>query len=338
MEVNLPEIVQRILDLVEESNQVDLFKILNLESPEEEQGEVEMSSHIIPLIINSAVYMQHLKSMVLQGKLEKIHLFIKVHWSLMTQLERDFEILVLPYHFPMARFLPWHNPSPMPVMNRWLARLVLGPQPSEDWIMRIISWNCRGAAKSNFCKGAMDLKRIHNPSMMLILETKLTTQDARDQAASLGFPKSCIVDSKGLRGGLWLLWDDSMVNVDVVSHGSQAIHAVVQVCNNPLFHSNWFFSGIYCRPPFEIRTLFWQELKSMANIISIPWMNIGDFNHILDQSEKFGGNPPSQTRMEAYLNCMNACNMIDLGFIGNRFTWINCKFSSQLIKERLDRA
>ncbi|GLT27924.1 hypothetical protein SLA2020_028900 [Shorea laevis] len=54
--------------------------------------------------------------------------------------------------------------------------------------MKIISWNCWGAAKSNFHKGAMDLKHIHNPSMMLILETKLIGQDARDQAASLGFP------------------------------------------------------------------------------------------------------------------------------------------------------
>ncbi|GLT29839.1 hypothetical protein SLA2020_046800 [Shorea laevis] len=86
--------------------------------------------------------------------------------------------------------------------------------------MKIISWNCRGVAKSNLHKGVMGLKHIHNLSMMLILETKLAAQDARDPVAFLGFPKSCIVDVEGLTRGLWLLWDDLKVNVDVVSHGS----------------------------------------------------------------------------------------------------------------------
>ncbi|GLU06570.1 hypothetical protein SLE2022_235940 [Rubroshorea leprosula] len=76
----------------------------------------------------------------------------------------------------------------------------------------------------------------------------------------------------------------------------------------------------------------------MANVIQGPWMIIGDFNDMVDQSEKFGGNEISQTRVRAYLDCMNNCNMVDLGFIGNRFTWVNMRFSNQLIRERLDRA
>lgn len=34
--------------------------------------------------------------------------------------------------------------------------------------------------------------------MLLIMETKISGDDAKDQAASLGFPKSCILDTKGL--------------------------------------------------------------------------------------------------------------------------------------------
>ncbi|GLT95486.1 hypothetical protein SLE2022_131660 [Rubroshorea leprosula] len=70
----------------------------------------------------------------------------------------------------------------------------------------------------------------------------------------------------------------------------------------------------------------------------MPWMLIGDFNDVIEQSEKFGGNPVCQARIRAYLDCMNICRMIDLGFIGNRFTWANMRFSHQLIRERLDRA
>ncbi|GLT36867.1 hypothetical protein SLA2020_112150 [Shorea laevis] len=184
----------------------------------------------------------------------------------------------------------------------------------------------------------MDLKRLHNPSMMLILETKISGEDAKDRAASLGFPKYCIVDSDGLAGGLWLLWDDSIVAVEVVSQTPQAIHAVIQVRNNPLFPFNWFFSGIYGRPQFEIRCSLWQELMSMADVVEIPWTIMGDFNDIIDQSEKFRGNAISQTRVKAYIDCMNTCNMVDLGFTGNKFTWVNCRFFGQLIRERLDRA
>ncbi|GLU24163.1 hypothetical protein SLE2022_401190 [Rubroshorea leprosula] len=174
--------------------------------------------------------------------------------------------------------------------------------------------------------------------MLLILETKISCPDAQEVANSLDFPKSCIVNSDGLAGGLWLLWDNSRLSVDILSTNNQAIHAVIQVSNNPLCPFNWYFFGIYGRPQFEIRNMLWQELSAMANIIQGPWMIIGDFNDVVDQSEKFGGNEISQTRARAYLDCLNYCNMVDLGFIGNRFTWANMWFSNQLIRERLDRA
>ncbi|GLT63047.1 hypothetical protein SLA2020_356410 [Shorea laevis] len=173
---------------------------------------------------------------------------------------------------------------------------------------------------------------------MLIVETKLSGEVARSQAASLGFAKSFVVNSDGLAGGLWLLWDDAAVSVDIVSYSDQAIHAIIKVCNDPLFPTDWFLSGIYGRPQANTRALLWNELSTIANNISMPWMMIGDFNDVLDQSEKFGGNRICQARVRAYLECMNNCNMFDLGFVGNRFTWVNMRFSHQLIRERLDRA
>ncbi|GLU11862.1 hypothetical protein SLE2022_285820 [Rubroshorea leprosula] len=214
-------------------------------------------------------------------------------------------------------------------------------------MVKIISWNCRGVAKHNFHSSAMDLKRTHNPAIMLVVETKLSGEDARSQAASLGFAKSFVVNSNGLAGGLWLLWDDAAVVVDIVSYSDQAIHAIIKVCNNPSFptdwflsgiYGDWFLSGIYGRPQIATRALLWNELSTIAENISMPWMMIGDFNDVLDQSEKFGGNRICQARVQFYLECMNNCNMIDLGFVGNRFTWVNMRFSHQLIRERLDRA
>ncbi|GKV14797.1 hypothetical protein SLEP1_g25615 [Rubroshorea leprosula] len=250
----------------------------------------------------------------------------------------DYETLLIPFHFPQARFLFKDQRLPVPILDSTLAQILLGISNQSDWMVKIISWNCRGAAKHNFHSSAMDLKRTHNPAIMLVVETKLSGEDARSQAASLGFAKSFVVNSNGLAGGLWLLWDDAAVVVDIVSYSDQAIHAIIKVCNNPSFPIDWFLSGIYGRPQIATRTLLWNELSTIAENISMPWMMIGDFNDVLDQSEKFGGNRICQARVRAYLECMNNCNMIDLGFVGNRFTWVNMRFSHHLIRERLDRA
>ncbi|GLT49927.1 hypothetical protein SLA2020_234510 [Shorea laevis] len=69
-----------------------------------------------------------------------------------------------------------------------------------------------------------------------------------------------------------------------------------------------------------------------------PWMAIGDFNDITVQSEKFGGNPFPSYRIQAYTECMSYCNLMDLGFNGPKFTWVNNRNANQLIWERLDRA
>ena len=51
-----------------------------------------------------------------------------------------------------------------------------------------------------------------------------------------------------------------------------------------------------------------------------------------------GGNSPLNSRMPEFRNCINDCNMIDLGFSGPKFTWSNCHDITSLIMERLDRA
>ncbi|GLT33620.1 hypothetical protein SLA2020_081920 [Shorea laevis] len=175
--------------------------------------------------------------------------------------------------------------------------------------------------------------------MILILETKLTSEVARDAAANCGFSRSHVVDSDGRAGGLWLLWNDEEVYIDVVTSTPQAIHAIVKVRSHPIFSKvHWFFSGVYGRPQFELHSQLWNELRVVAHYFTGPWLVIGDFNDVLDQTEKFGGAPVSQPRIRAYSECMNDCNLMDLGYSGGKFTWVNMRENNQIIRERLDRA
>ncbi|GLT65819.1 hypothetical protein SLA2020_382260 [Shorea laevis] len=200
--------------------------------------------------------------------------------------------------------------------------------------MKMVSWNCRGAAKLDFHRRIMDLKNQHSPTIMLILETKLAGEAAQAVVTKCGFSRSHVVESDGQAGGLWLLWNEEDVFIDVVSSTAQAIHAIVKVRFHPIFSKfHWFLSGVYGRPQFELRMQLWDELRKVAQHFTGPWLVIGDFNDVLDQAEKFGGAPVNQTRIKAYLECMNECNLMDLGYSGGRFTWVNMRENNQIIRE-----
>ena len=66
---------------------------------------------------------------------------------------------------------------------------------------------------------------------------------------------------------------------------------------------------------------------------NLPWILIGDFNEILFSHEKEGGNNRPQGYMQAFRQALNDCDLEDLGFSGDIFTWRRGR-----IRERLDRA
>jgi hypothetical protein len=64
----------------------------------------------------------------------------------------------------------------------------------------------------------------------------------------------------------------------------------------------------------------------------MPWVVIGDFNEILFSNEKEGGDPRPDHIMQAFRDALSNCNLHDLGFLGDPFTW-----HRGWIHERLDR-
>jgi hypothetical protein len=68
-----------------------------------------------------------------------------------------------------------------------------------------------------------------------------------------------------------------------------------------------------------------------------PFLVIGDFNEIANSSEKVGGNPKSFQSMQNFNSFINQNHLLDLGYTGSPYTWMN-KQGDSLIQERLDRA
>ena len=72
-------------------------------------------------------------------------------------------------------------------------------------IMNIIIWNCRGALKPSFQTHVRDLVHNHNPAILVLMETKVGGERAREISGSLPFDNAIHTDTVGYAGGLWML-------------------------------------------------------------------------------------------------------------------------------------
>ena len=81
-----------------------------------------------------------------------------------------------------------------------------------------------------------------------------------------------------------------------------------------------------------VRTLKQQHQEGRA------WLCLGDFNENLSNDEKVGGVPRGQAYMDHFREALSFCELQDLGFAGDMFTWPNhSEDSANYICERLDR-
>lgn len=169
---------------------------------------------------------------------------------------------------------------------------------------------------------------------MFLCETKLLVRELRGVAFKLGFDYwlgvDCVATGGGRRGGLALFWSvDCLVELSSFSLN----HINVRVGEvNP-----WRFTGIYGHPEDDQKWRTWSLLRRLATENQMPWLCVGDFNEILSDSKKLGGNLRRDDRMRDFRFCLEDCGLKDLGFIGHQFTWSNKQSGVHNIQERLDR-
>lgn len=101
---------------------------------------------------------------------------------------------------------------------------------------------------------------------------------------------------------------------------------------------NWCISGIYGYPEEGKKKDTWELLRSLKPVDEDMWLCCGDFNDILSNEEKLGGNPKNFSQLSISRDAVEDCNLLDLGFIGYPFTWSNGRQEDGIIQCRLDRS
>lgn len=61
----------------------------------------------------------------------------------------------------------------------------------------------------------------------------------------------------------------------------------------------------------------------LSELNNIPWLCGGDFNEIIENSEKLGGPTRNQAQMNDFKMTLDHSDLRDLGFFGSPWTWCN---------------
>lgn len=193
----------------------------------------------------------------------------------------------------------------------------------------ILCWNCRGAASKGFPGLVRDLVSRYKADICFLCEPRVSGRKAKSIVRRCGWKCVEVVEAVGFSGGLWLCWNDAVVDVEIIEKCNQAMHVRVTILDGM---KSFLATFVYASPRLEIRDQLWEFLVNVAMGVNEPWVMGGDFNAYLAPEDKKGGVGPNWRSMRKMQNCMNSCGMVDLGFSGPMFTW-----AWRDIEEILDR-
>ncbi|XP_026384105.1 uncharacterized protein LOC113279645 [Papaver somniferum] len=121
--------------------------------------------------------------------------------------------------------------------------------------------------------------------------------------------------SPGKKGNIWLFWNKSISQPQVISVSSQMITVSV---------GDVLVSGVHAHVKVVQRRFLWSEMQLVSDL-NKPWIVLGDFNAVISQEEKVGGRLPNETAMLELSECLNQCELLPAPKTGLQFSWSNCQ-------------
>ena len=150
--------------------------------------------------------------------------------------------------------------------------------------MTILSWNYRGLGNFRTVKALEKVVKKEEPTIVLLMETKSTTEWMKNVQERCKLKHGFIVPSNGKSGGLALLWREDTV-ADVQTFSQTHIDAMV---DGGVRVGKWHLTGFYSNLDTRKRPESWSKLKHLKGTSILPWLTIGDFNELTSLSENEG--------------------------------------------------
>ncbi|KAL0420720.1 UNVERIFIED_CONTAM: hypothetical protein Slati_3094900 [Sesamum latifolium] len=139
--------------------------------------------------------------------------------------------------------------------------------------MKILSWNCRGASRSEFVVVAHDLIDRYQPQIFVVMDTRMTADRAPAVIQRLPFSDWVHTSAMGMSGGIWVLWHAAEVTVRQLQLGPRMIHLEVEF---PRLNNPFLMTAVYNYPQAHLQHQVWNDLINLSNSVNhAAWMVIG---------------------------------------------------------------
>ena len=197
--------------------------------------------------------------------------------------------------------------------------------------MRILGWNCRGICNASTVRALGAQIKGARPEVVFLSKTKAKLNRMESVKKTLKFDDSCVIEAKGHAGGLCLMWKFG-VDIKVVEYNKNLI--AVKVSDQCV---EWLLVGFYGPPYHSKKKKAWGDLFALLESHQGLWAIMGDFNYIVNEEEQLGGNRGGSLATNYLKELLFELNAVDLGYSGNKYTWVGGKWGKASIKRRLDR-
>jgi hypothetical protein len=191
--------------------------------------------------------------------------------------------------------------------------------------MKILSWNCQGLGNPRAVRALKKLISTYQPDMIFLMETKLLEPQFkflhmfRDTYHYHTIDYS--ISGGGRAGGLAIIWNHCTLSVNIMNCDLNCIDCVITSQQHSI---SWRATGIYGFPKGQEKFLTCQLINDLSCFNHNPnWLLFGDFNLVLASQEKAGGNLPEPNVTTSFRNTIDHCDLQDLGYNGNLYTWTN---------------
>ena len=182
--------------------------------------------------------------------------------------------------------------------------------------MSILSWNCRGAGNTETVRRLTEMRKEHYPDFLFLMQSKQKDSYMIGLQKTLGYDKMFTVAPEGLSGGLAVLWKDCY-KVEILSSDKRIIDMNVKM--GSLF---FFLFCVYGDSVRNMRRLVWEKLVNIGLTRYRAWVLIGDFNELLDNSEKLGGAVRKDSTFWDFRNMVENCKIKEVRSTRNTLSWV----------------
>ncbi|XP_016457905.2 uncharacterized protein LOC107781683 [Nicotiana tabacum] len=195
--------------------------------------------------------------------------------------------------------------------------------------MDAIIWNVRSVNTMQAFERLITMHREHYFEFIGIFEPMQQSHKIERYRARIGLAQAVV----NVSNKIWAFIDE-IFEVTILYNMTQQL--TLRLMHSET-HVELILTLVYAKCDHTERIELWDTLYAMTSDMTVPWLVGGDFNVIWDEEEKYGGLLVSLIEVDDFRHCINTCNLTDLGFKGNIFTWWNGRSEEDCIFKRLDR-